>query len=87
MQEGVDRAHPLFDPLGDARPFAIRDDARDDIEGDEPLFGLGAAIDVEGDAGQAKDLFGLALFGPQSFGIFTVEPVIEGLIRLSEPVI
>ena len=66
VQERIDRADPLFDPFGEARPFAPRNDPRDDVEGDQPFGRLGAPVDVEGDAGQAKHLFGLALFAAQT---------------------
>jgi hypothetical protein len=80
VQKGVDRAHTLFDPARQPRPFRARDDARDDVEGDKPLLGLGLAIDVEGDARQAEKLLCLALLGAQAFGVLAVEPVVKAAV-------
>ena len=55
MQEGVERAHALLDADGEPAPFGGGEDARDDIEGDQPFGGLFLAIDREGDAEPAED--------------------------------
>jgi hypothetical protein len=46
-------------PCGQPAPFRAGDDARHDVEGDQPLFGLLLAVDGEGDAGLAEDAFGV----------------------------
>ena len=58
MQEGVEGAHPLLDADCQLAPFGSREDARDDVEGNEPLGGLLCAIDGEGDAEPSEDAFG-----------------------------
>ena len=87
VQEGVDRAHPLFDAARQAVPLCPRNDARDNVKRDQPFFGLGLAIDVEGDAGEAEQLLGLALLVPQAFGVFLREPAVEVPVRLAKRVV
>ena len=77
VQEGVDRAHALFNALGQPSPFARRHDARDNIERDQPLVGLGRAIDVEGDAGLAKKGLGLCRLAAQMVGLLARKPFRE----------
>ena len=77
VQESVDRAHPLFDPARQLEPFRSRYDARDDVEGDQAFLGLGPPIDIEGDAREAKKLFGLALLGAQARRILIPKPVVN----------
>ena len=57
-QEHVERAHALAQALFQQRPFLGREDAWDDVEGDQPLLGLGVAIDREGDADPAEQQLG-----------------------------
>ncbi len=40
VDEGVERAHALLDALGQPAPLRAGYDARNDIEGDEPLSGF-----------------------------------------------
>lgn len=80
-QEGVDGAHPLLDPARQPLPFRVGDDARDDVERNKTFFRLGAAIDVEGDAGQPKQFFRFALLGPEVLGALVFEPGPESAIR------
>jgi hypothetical protein len=56
------------------RPFAGRDDARDDVEGDQPFIRLGRAVDVEGDAGAAEEGLGLGRFLAQVASSFENQP-------------
>ena len=77
IEEGVDRPDTLFDAARQLRPFGSRNDPRDDVEGYEPLFGLRPPVDVEGDAGQAKEILRLAALGTQPPGVFAVEPVMK----------
>ena len=80
VQESVDRPHPLLDSTRQFAPFIARDDTRDNVEGDQTFFGLCPAIDIEGNAGQAKNLFSLALLGAQACGVFFGEPFVEILV-------
>jgi hypothetical protein len=54
VHEGVERAHALLDAARQPPPFVRRQDAWNDVEGDEPLGGVLAAVDREGDAGAAE---------------------------------
>ena len=58
VDEQVDRAHALLEAGREVRPFARREDAGDDVEGDDPLGRLLVAIDGEGDAEAAEGGFG-----------------------------
>jgi hypothetical protein len=78
MQKGVDGAHALFDALGQLRPFAGRDDARHDVEGDQAFVCLGLTIDVEGDAGAAEESLGIGRFLAQVLEVFVREPAVIG---------
>ncbi len=60
LDEGVERLDALGEALLQQPPFAGRHDARDDVEGDQPLLRLGLAIDREGDADAAENELGLA---------------------------
>ena len=74
VEKGVERAHPLLDPARQAPPFARRDDPRHDVERDQPLVGVGLAIDVEGNACGAKKGFGLLRLALDALGILGIEP-------------
>ena len=64
VEEGVERLHALLDALRQPPPFGAGNDARHDVEGDQPFGRLGLAIDGEGDAGLAENPLGVAhLFG------------------------
>ena len=54
VDEGVDRPHPLLEPGREPLPFGGGEDARDDVERDDPLGRLLLAIDGEGDAEAAE---------------------------------
>ncbi len=56
LQEGVDRLDALDQPRAQPRPFVGEEDARDDVERDDPLGGVAVAIDGEGDAELAEGL-------------------------------
>jgi len=55
LQEQVECPHPLFEPAREMRPFRSGEDARDDVEGDQPLLGFRVAVDGEGDADPAEE--------------------------------
>jgi hypothetical protein len=78
MEKGVDGAHALFDPAGQLGPFARRDHAGHDIERDQAFVGLFRAIDVEGDAGAAKEVLGVEGFAPQILHVLGLKPRIIG---------
>ena len=90
VQKGVDRAHALLNPAGQPRPFPPRDDARHQIEGDQPLIGLGLPIDVEGDAGAAKKPLGIGGFLAQIAQILAAKPAVIaciGCARVAAPLV
>ena len=60
LDESVERLDALRQALFQQPPFGRRHDARDDVEGDQPLLRVGLAIDREGDADAAEDQLGLA---------------------------
>ena len=85
VEEGVERLDALLDALRQAAPFGAGDDARHDVEGDQPLGRFCLAIDGEGDAGLAEDALGVAhLFG-QPAGVLLLQPAVVSRIRMSEP--
>ena len=84
VQEGVERAYPLLDTLRQLGPFAGRDDARHDVERDQPLARLGLAIDVEGDAGQAENRLRLAGLGAQVRWVLGGEPRLVSLVSVAD---
>ena len=68
-QEQVHGPDPLDQPGLQPGPFRRADDARHDVERDQPLAGLGVAIDGEGDAHAAEEQLRLPRAGlKQSFG-------------------
>ena len=50
VQEKVERGDALGQAAFEQFPFVGRDDARDQVEGEDALGALGVAVDVEGDA-------------------------------------
>ncbi len=58
-EEDVERPHPLLEAAGKALPLGAGQDARNDVEGDDALFGLVLAVDGEGDADAAEEQLGL----------------------------
>ena len=85
VQEGVDRAHALLDALGEPRPLLGRDDARHDVERDQPLVGVRRAIDVEGDAGTPEEALRLPGLAPQALGRLARKPVTIPGVRRARP--
>jgi len=81
VHEGVEGAHPLLDACFEAAPFLGRDDARQDIERDQPFDRIVRPIDGEGDAGAAEQNFGLRRLGLQSFHTLHAEPLGELAVR------
>jgi hypothetical protein len=54
VEEGVERLHPLPQAGLQRLPLGRRDDARDDVEGDQALGAGLLAVDREGDADAVK---------------------------------
>ncbi len=79
VDEGVERLHPLLDAGCKAPPLRRRQDARDDVEGNEALCGLIAAVDGEGDAEAAEDGFGLAQLALEIGRGLLRQPLVEPL--------
>ncbi len=72
MHERVDRAHPLLDPALQPPPLGRCDDPGDDVERDQPLLGRVLAINVESDAGEAEEAFGLRALAADPSGVLLV---------------
>ncbi len=69
--EGVDA---LREPRRQTRPFRARDDARHDVERNQPLRRILVAVDAEGDADAAKHIFGLGPARGEDVGRCFLEP-------------
>ena len=75
VHEGVERAHALLDAGRQPAPFGGAQDARDDVEGDEPLGGRLVAVDGEGDAGAAEQRLGLAALALEIVDLLGLQPL------------
>ena len=60
LDVGVDRLDALLEAALQDFPLRRRENARNDVEGDEPLLRLGVAIDRKGDADAAEQQLRLA---------------------------
>ena len=76
VEEGVERLHALLDALRQPAPFGAGDDARHDVERDQPLGRFLLAIDGEGDAGLAEHALGIAHLLGQPRRILRLQPAI-----------
>src|SRR4051812_20228969 len=56
----VERLDPLFEAAAQEIPLSGRQDARQNVEGDQALLDLGLAVNGEGNSDAAKQKFGLA---------------------------
>ena len=74
LQEQVERGDALDQPRLQPRPFGARNDARHDVERDQPLGRVLVAVDAEGDADAAKHVFGLRAARGEDFGRRLLEP-------------
>src|SRR4029079_9961694 len=79
-QEHVERTHALLEAAGKMRPFGLGENPRDDIEGDNPFFGVGVAIDGEGDADPAEQELGFGAAMTEDVRRDAVEPALEELV-------
>ncbi len=78
VDEGVERAHPLLQTRFQRAPLGLRNDARNDVEGDQPLGVAALAVDRKGDADAVEYRIRLGALGRQHLGRLGVEP---GLVR------
>ena len=60
LDVGVDGLDALLEAALQRLPFGRRQDARNDVEGDQPLLRLGIAVDRKGDADAAEEQLRLA---------------------------
>ena len=65
VDEGVERVDALLEAAFDAVPFVRRDDARDQVEGEDAFGAGGVAVDVEGDAQLQQQALGGVLVAEQ----------------------
>ena len=65
VEKDVDRLDPLDAAPLDQVPFRAVENARDEVEGNQPLGRAAFAIDGEGDAEPAEQLFGGILLGDE----------------------
>ena len=70
----VERLDALLQSLAQPVPFAGREDARDDVERNEPFLRVGLAIDREGDADPAEEELGFAAAVVEHVGTHLAEP-------------
>ncbi len=84
VDEGVERPHPLLDAGRQLAPFSGGEDARNDVEGDEPFGGLVVAIDREGDALAAEDRLGLLQRPLDVLRAQGLEPLLDAGIGLAD---
>ena len=76
VQEQVQRVHALAQPAFEQLPFGRRDDARHDVERDQPLGAAVLAVDGEGDADAVEGALGLvALLRDARGGVFSSQPL------------
>ena len=76
-EEGVDRLHALHEAAFQQPPFALRDDARDDVERDEALGRVLGSIDREGDADAPEQQFSLAAPGGEHIRRGLPQPCVD----------
>ncbi len=83
-QEQVQGLHPLAQPGLQPGPLPLGDQARNDVEGDQPLGGLGLAIDGEGNADAAEQDLGLPAPRFQEVRRGAFEPGVDRLIDIAD---
>ena len=74
LEEQVERGDALDQALFEEAPFGARNDARHDVERDQPLGGVLVAVDAEGDADAAEHVFRLGAAGGENVGGRFLEP-------------
>ena len=86
VEEGVDRAHPLADAGRHRLPLLGIEDARDDVERDQSLDPLLAAVHRKGDAEPAEDQVGLLMLFEQPLVRHGVQPFLIGAVGFANAV-
>ena len=86
-QEHVQRLDPLDQARLELRPFVPRDQARHDVEGDQPLGRILVAVDREGDADAAEQQVGLSPPRLEQFRRDVIEPARQPLVDRPRPAI
>ena len=80
VEERVERHHALLDAERQPAPFGARDDARDDVERNQPLGGLRVAVDGERNARLAEHAFRVVGLLGEARGILRVEPLLQARV-------
>ena len=75
LDVGVDGFDALFEAALQDLPFCRRDDARDDVEGDETFLRLGVAVDRKRDADAAEEQLGLTAAEIERIGRDLLQPL------------
>ena len=86
IEEGVDGAHALADACPHRLPLLGIEDARDDVEGNQPLDPLLAAVDGEGDPQPAEDQVGLLMLFQQPGMGCRIQPFLIGAVGFAHAV-
>ena len=81
LEEEVERICPLGEAGLELAPFGARDEARNDVEGNEPFGGVLVAVDAKGDADPAEHEFGLGAARGEEFGRCLAEPACDLVIE------
>ena len=74
LEEQVERGDALDEALFEEAPLGAGNDARHDVERDQPLGGVLVAVDAEGDADAAEHVFRLGAAGGENVGGRFLEP-------------
>ena len=85
--EGVQGPHALPQSGRQLAPFLGREDARHDVERDQPLVAVLLAVDGEGDADAVEEAVGLgALLSQRVVGLADQPVGVDGVMRADVPV-
>ena len=76
-EKQIECRHPLLEPAFQSIPFAARQNARHDIERDQPLGRIGVAIDGKGDADPAEEQLGLPAACRHQLRRAVIEPALD----------
>jgi hypothetical protein len=84
VQEHVERLDALTQPGTQGFPFGGRNDARNDVERNQPLLARFLAIHGEGDADPVKGQIGLGPLALDALGWRRLEPVFVSLVMRTD---
>jgi hypothetical protein len=79
-EEGVECAHALAQTGFECAPFVTGDDARQQVEGDQPFRAAFGAIDIEGDTDAVEGDVGFLALARDALAWGLLEPVGVGLV-------